>query len=96
MDVRLDELARRASLVVVIGGHDATSHVEPYLLSFEFSDQAEGKSDEIQIEMHDRDGKWRDGWLPSKGTGITASIHCLNWWGPGQNLSLSCGSFVLR
>jgi phage protein D len=94
VDVNQNDLARRATLAVSIGGHDATSHLEPYLVSFEFADQAEGKSDEIQIELHDRDGKWRDGWLPGKGTKITAAIHCLNWWGPGKNLSLNCGSFT--
>ena len=91
MDVAQNDLARRAFLSVSIGGHDATSFLEPYLLSFEYSDQAEGKSDEISMELHDRDGKWLAGRLFSKGTGVTASIRCLNWWGPGQNLSLDCG-----
>jgi phage protein D len=91
VDVKLDDLARRVSLEVNIGGHDATSFFEPYLTSFEYTDHAEGKSDEISIELHDRDGKWIGGWLPSKGTGITAAVRCLNWWGPGQNLSLNCG-----
>jgi phage protein D len=91
VDVNTNDLARRVFLEVSIGGHDATSFLEPYLTSFEYSDQADGKSDEIAIELHDRDGKWIGGWLPSKGTGITAVIRCLNWWGPGQNLSLDCG-----
>ncbi|MDR0476563.1 MAG: hypothetical protein LBH14_01295 [Desulfobulbaceae bacterium] len=94
MDVNQNELARRVILAVTIGGHDATSYIDPYLTSFTFSDQAEGKSDEIQIELHDRDGKWRNGWLPAKGTHITASIRCLNWQGPAQNLSLNCGAFT--
>jgi len=94
MDVMHNELARRAFPQVTIGGHDATSYLEPYLTAFTFSDQAEGKSDEIQIELHDRDGKWRDSWMPAKGTKITAVILCLNWWGPGQNLSLNCGAFT--
>jgi phage protein D len=91
MDVMQDDLARRVFLEVTIGGHDATSHLSPYLTSFEYTDNAEGKSDEISIELHDRDSKWIESWLPSKGTGITASVRCLNWWGPGQNLSLACG-----
>jgi phage protein D len=91
VDVKQDDLARRVILKVAIGGHDATSHLKPYLTSFSFADHAEGKSDEISIDLHDRDGKWIGGWLPSKGAGITASIRCLNWWGPGRNLSLNCG-----
>ena len=94
MDVKQDELARRAVLSVSIGGHDATSFLDPYLTSFVYTDQAEGKSDELQLELHDRDGRWRGGRLPSKGTKITARIRCLNWWGAGQNLALNCGSFT--
>ena len=91
MDVKQDALARRVVLTVGIGGHDATSHLEPYLTSFEYVDHAEGKSDEISIELHDRDGKWIGGWLPKKGSAINASIRCLNWRGPGKNMFLNCG-----
>jgi phage protein D len=72
MDVEQDDLARRVFLEVAIGGHDAMSFLEPYLTSFEFSDQAEGKSDEISIELHDRDGKWIEEWMPSEGTAYSA------------------------
>ncbi len=91
MDVSRNDLARRVILEVTIGGHDATSFLEPYVNSFTYTDNADGKSDELAIELHDRDNKWLESWLPSKGTGITAVIRCLNWWEPGQNLSLDCG-----
>lgn len=94
MDVKQDDLARRVFLEVSIGGHDATSHLSPYLTSFEYTDHAEGKSDEISIELHDRDSKWLEGWMPSKGTAITARIRCLNWRGPGMHMALACGSFT--
>lgn len=93
MDVRVDP-ARRAGVDVTIGGHSATSILEPYLISLEYSDQAEGKSDEIRIDLHDRDGKWIGGWLPAKGTVIAATIRCRDWWGRGHDATLACGSFV--
>jgi phage protein D len=92
--MNVDDLARRAFLEVGIGGHDATSFLEPYLVSFEYTDHAAGKSDEISIELHDRDSKWLEGWLPSKGAAITARIRCLNWRGPGLHMALACGSFT--
>ena len=94
MDVKREDLARRVFLEVSIGGRDATSFMEPYLTSFEYTDHAAGKSDEIAIELHDRDGKWLEGWLPSKGTAIAASLRCLNWQGPGRHMGLSCGKFT--
>jgi phage protein D len=85
--------ARRVILDVTIDGHDATSYLSPSLLSFEYTDQAAGKSDEIQLELHDRDDKWINGWLPKKGSIITAQLRCLDWHAPGRSLVLDCGSF---
>ena len=86
-------LARRVILDVSIDGHDAASYLEPSLLSFEYTDQAAGKSDEIQLELHDRDDHWINGWLPMKGSIIMARLHCRDWHGPGHNPILECGTF---
>lgn len=91
----LSELARRVYLEVNIAGKDVSSFVESYLTSFEYSSKASGKSDEIQMELHDRDAKWLlGGWMPAKGSAIRAAIRCLNWSGNGyQNMALKCGGF---
>ena len=57
MDVNNDH-SRRVALSVSIGGHDATSFLWPYLLSFSYTDNATGKADSLRIELQDRDGKW--------------------------------------
>lgn len=88
-----EDVARRVALSVTIGGHDATSFLEPYLLSFSYTDNATGKADSLQIELQDRDGKWADAWAPGKGTGVAASLRCLDWFGPGQHAGLNCGAF---
>lgn len=116
MNTVKDDDARRVALSVTIGGHDATSFLEPYLLSFTYADNATGKADSLQIELQDRDGRWngagglcppRHGglyggrstpeelvaWAPGKGTVVTASLRCLNWFGPGQHAGLNCGAF---
>lgn len=92
MDVK-DDNARRVALSVTIGGHEATSFLEPCLLSFSYTDNATGKADSLQIELQDRDGKWSSSWMPRKGTGVSAALNCLNWFGPGRHASLNCGSF---
>lgn len=62
-------------------------------MSFEYTDQAADKSDEVRLSMHDRDDRWLNGWLPLKGSVINASFTCLNWLGPGKNMRLDCGAF---
>lgn len=91
-EVNKDE-ARRVALSVSIGGHDATSYLEPCLLSFSYSDNASGKADSIQLELQDREGRWSDAWAPVKGTRVMASLRCLNWFGPGEHAALNCGAF---
>lgn len=88
-----EDVARRVALSVTIGGHDATNFLEPYLLSFTYTDNATGKADSIRIELQDRDGTWTGTWAPDKGTGVSASLRCLNWFGPGQHAALNCGAF---
>ncbi len=85
--------ARRVTLSVFIGGHDASSYVDPCLLDFSFTDNAGGKADEVQLTLHDRDGKWVGPWRPQKGTLITASITVHDWEQAGQLLTLPCGTF---
>ena len=73
------QYARRAELSVRIDGHDAAGIVAPYLKEFSFTDNAHGKADELQIVLHDRDGKWAGAWCPKKGMMVQASIVCKSW-----------------
>ena len=92
----MDEVnARRVRLSVSIGGHDATSFLEPYVLSFSYTDHATDKADEVQLELQNRDGRWNADWWPAKGTSVTAGLACSDWFGPGKGGSLSCGSFTV-
>lgn len=84
---------RRVKVSVTIGGHDATSFLEPYLLSFSYTDNATGKADSIQLELQDREGKWAGEWAPKKGTEVVAAFRCLDWFGVGLHGALNCGAF---
>lgn len=89
------EYARRAKVHVAIGGHDATGAIAPSLLEFTFTDNAAGKADEVQIELHDREGHWNSDWKPKKGMAVTASITVKDWFGPGRDAALPCGEFKI-
>lgn len=89
------EYARRVQLHVTIGGHDATGALMPSLLELSFTDNATGKADEVQLELHDREGHWNSDWKPKKGMAVTASILVKDWFGPGQDATLPCGAFKI-
>lgn len=91
----MPEYARRAALKVTIDGHDATDYMAPSLLDFTYVCNAGGKADEVQITLHNRDGRWSGDWKPKKGMPVQAEILCADWEEPGENLSLPCGSFAI-
>lgn len=91
----MSELARRVTLQVSINGHDAADAMNPYLLEFSFTDNSHGKADEVQISLHNRDGRWSGPWKPKKGMPVSATIVCHDWEEPGQTLSLPCGGFKI-
>ncbi len=85
--------SRRVKIDVSIGGHDATGHISPSLLTFTYTDNISGKADEVQISLQDRDGNWSGPWEPSKGMDVVARLECQNWFADGESLTLNCGSF---
>lgn len=87
--------ARRVKLSVTIGGHDVTSSVSPALLSFELTDHAHGKADDLRLTIRDEGGRWSGAWRPTKGLPISASILCLDWTAPGKRLGRHFGSFAV-
>lgn len=85
---------RRVIIDVDYMGTNITTELAPNLLSFKYNDN-EGKSDEIQIDLEDRDRKWQDPWLPGDGDKITAAIRLLNWRKEGGVSQLDCGTFFV-
>ncbi len=55
--------ARRADLQVTFAGTDISEAVNKDLISFTYTDNEEDETDDLQIKMHDRDGKWLTKWL---------------------------------
>ena len=63
---------------------DITASVEPYLLSFSYTDYLGEQSDELQLHFEDVDGRWLRTWFPEQGDKL--SIGCgdqftglINW-----------------
>jgi len=57
-------LPRCARLEIQIDGVDISEAVANHVLEFTYTDRASGESDEIELLVHDRDGKFIDEWYP--------------------------------
>lgn len=55
--------ARRTEAHLFFDGVDITASMKPYLLSMEYTDNADGETDDLQIKLQDRDELWAESWL---------------------------------
>lgn len=55
--------ARRTAVEVAFDGADITKSIRPYLKSITYVDNEEDETDELQIQVHDRDSVWMEKWL---------------------------------
>ena len=78
-----------------IDGHDATDMLAPCVLDFSYTDHASGKADELQLTLHDREGKWQGDWRPQKGMTVKATLTAHDWFKPGEDVPLPCGEFKI-
>lgn len=60
--------------LVTYEAKDISDEIASMVTGVEYVDAVSGKSDELQLTVSDRDGRWREGWWPSAGDTITARL----------------------
>ncbi|ECI5744485.1 phage protein D [Salmonella enterica subsp. enterica] len=68
---------------------DITHDVSAYVTSVSYTDKLSGESDEIQVDLEDGEGRWREAWYPGKGDTLT-----LHMGYAGEPLR-ECGTFSI-
>jgi hypothetical protein len=89
-------LARRTELRVRIRGVDVSENINRSLISASFTDNESDATDDLRIEIEDRDG-YRSQWLKEdlKGVSISAQIIQRNFDDDGKDKRLDCGRFEI-
>lgn len=87
--------ARRAKPSLTFNGKNVTTKLADYLESLSYTDVASGTSDSLSLDLHNIGQIWLTQWYPTKGSVIKGSISFTDWNKDGENLSLSCGTFIL-
>jgi len=57
------DLARRTDAEIYFDGVDISASVRKYLIALTYTDYEEDKTDNLQIDIEDRDGVWLNKWL---------------------------------
>lgn len=73
---------------IIFNGKNITKDVSDYLLSLSYKDKHAGESDEVELQLHDKDLLWQNDWWPAKGSKISVQII------DGDSL-LDCGTFTI-
>ncbi|MEI8390466.1 MAG: Cro/Cl family transcriptional regulator [bacterium] len=68
---------------------DITASIAPSVLSVTYSDFEHGQSDEVEIQLEDKEHLWKSSWYPVKGDTLKLNI------GYENEKLLNCGSFEI-
>lgn len=88
--------ARQVAAKITIEAKDVSADLAPYLIALSYTDNAHGKTDDISITLHDRDGVWKSKWMPEKGDKVKLEISPIGFqFGGKSDPILVCGSFQI-
>lgn len=73
---------------VMYNSKNISKDVSKYLVEISYLDRTEVESDEIEINVEDREGLWSNSWYPDKGAKLTLDIGY-------QNQLVPCGEFEI-
>lgn len=68
-------------------GKDISNDISPYILQVTYTDALKGESDDLEINLEDRDHRWKNGWFPQKGDKLRL------WIGYEGEPLTNCGLF---
>ncbi|UNY40532.1 baseplate protein [Pararheinheimera phage vB_PsoM_KLER1-1] len=80
---------RNTQIQIFYNDVDISADISDSLISFEFTDNAGDKADDISIVLEDKRRLWRNEWFPSKGATLKAFII------PSKGPALPCGTFQI-
>ena len=62
-----DVIVPQPQFKLTYGQKDVTTELAPFILAITYTDALEGESDELEVNIEDRDHRWKNGWFPGKG-----------------------------
>ncbi|EGP57884.1 phage late control gene D protein (GPD), putative [Agrobacterium tumefaciens F2] len=82
-------MATKPYFSLIYRGVDISSDIKPMTTSITYTDKAHGEIDEIDVTVQDKDGLWKNDWLPEKGDTMALTIF------DGAGGVLPCGTFEM-
>lgn len=74
MDALIPNQVPEARFGLTYQQRDITRDIGEHLIGLTYTDHLTGRSDDLQVDLHDVDGKWLDAWYPGHGDTLELSI----------------------
>lgn len=82
-------MATKPYFSLIYQGVDISSEMDPQTTSISYTDKHHGEMDEIDVEVQDKDGRWKGEWCPEPGDVMNLTIF------DGKGGVLPCGDFEM-
>lgn len=86
---------RASRLIVKYKNKDISDDISKSLLSCSYNDNENGKSDDIEIVLENRQNLWNTKNYPEKGSKISCGLELLNWSKYNDTINVEWGSFII-
>lgn len=88
-------MARISSLNIIYKGKDISKDISASLISFTFTDNEEGKADEIELLLENKKGLWSSSHYPEKGSVVEIGLVLYDWYKMGEVIKVNWGRFTI-
>lgn len=67
------DAVRTPKYIIKYNGNEISKYISDQVLSVSYTDNEEGKSDDLSIQIEDSQALWKNGWYPQKGDKLSVS-----------------------
>ena len=86
---------RTAEVSVIYNNKDLSKDISASLINFTYTDNEQGKADEIELLLENKKGLWSGSWYPEKGSVIEAGLKLYDWNKMGEIINVKWGRFTI-
>lgn len=88
-------MARTAALNITYKGKDISKDISASLVSFTYTDNEQGKANEIELLLENKKGLWSSSHYPEKGSVVEIGLVLYDWYKMGEVIKVNWGRFTI-
>ena len=88
-------MARYSALSITYKGKDISKDISASLINFTYTDNEQGKADEIELLLENKSGLWSSSHYPEKGSIVEIGLVLYDWYKMGEVIKVNWGRFTI-